>query len=294
MLDLTSVQLASRVEDLAFSPAGDLAIASGTCVWLATAAGATARLAAGSSDDDIVECVAFRDARTLAIACKETGLRIVELGGKPRVTHIASECYWSSMVWSPDGKYIVGGQYEPFVTVIDVEERRELRVLDPDEFDDEGRTAVRFEGATLFTTAYNKLVRWRWADVLAGKDRCRMPKTGVSGHAHLTDLASLADGSLVAIGNVDANDYFVQRFAPTGERIGKRHALEASAIRIVTTGEQLVVLPSDAPPRLCEVDGTLQRELPCDVGDNRVLAVSPDGATLVVGGSRGITALALR
>jgi hypothetical protein len=292
VLDLTAIT--SRVEDLAFSPAGDLAIASERHVWLATASG-TVRLSAGNGEDERVECVAFRDARTLAIACRESGLRIVELGGhKPRVTHIATECRWHTMVWSQDGKYIVGGQYEPFVSVIDLEAREELRRLDPGEFDDEGRTAVLFAGATLFTTAYNKLVRWRWADVVSNKAKCRMPKTGVSGHAHLLDLAQLADGTLVALVDAEGDERYLQRFAPTGEQLGAKIEVAATAVRIAAAGDELLVMPYDGDLDVRALDGRPRRALACEVGDKVAIAISADGARVAVGGSHGVSVLPLR
>ena len=283
------------VTDLVFSPAGDLAIASGPHVWLAPASGGTVRLSAGNKDDG-VECVAFRDARTLTIACKESGIRIVELAGKPRVTKprlttIATTCYWHTMLWSPDGKYIVG-QYEPWVSVIDVDARSELRVLDPDEFDDSGRTAMVFAGATLYTTAYNKLVRWRWADVLANKAKCRMPKTGVTGHAHLIDLVQLADGSLMALADVESHERYLQRFAPTGERMGKKIEVPSRTVRIASIGEQLVLVPYDGAPGICTLDGTIERELEVDVGDLSAIAVHGD--KVAFGGATGVATLSLR
>ena len=270
------LELAHPVRHLAFSPAGDLAVASGQDVWL-VAGERPVKLPIG----DDVECVAFRDARTLAIAGKTRGISIVEfgieLGGKPRVTRIEMECGWHTMLWSPDGKYIVGGQYEPWVSVIDVEARAELRVLDPDEFDDSGRTAMLFAGATLYTTAYNKLVRWRFADVIAGKAKCRMPKTGVTGHAHLLDLVAMPDGVLVALAEVEGHEAYLQKFAPTGEKLGKRVAVDASTWRLAALGDSIVVSDSEGTRIL---DGDL-----LDDTISEVRALAAHGNRLAIGGS---------
>jgi len=264
------------VRALAFSPAGDLAVASGSDVHL-VAGERVVKVGLG----DEVTGVAFRDARTLAVASKER-LSIIELGGKPRITRIEHACTWHTMVWSSDGKYIAGGQYEPFVDIIDVEARRELRVLDPDEFDDEGRTAVLFVNATLVTTAYNKLVRWRFADVIAGKAKCRMPKTGVTGHAHLFEIVPLADGSLMAL--VDSEDKStLQRFAPTGEKMGKQQPIDR-AFRLAVSGDELVL--AGETTWLAALDGTTLCTLDETLPDPQALAVLGD--RIAIGGERGL------
>jgi hypothetical protein len=264
------------VTSLAFSPVGDLAVGQGTDVHL-VAGDRTVKLAIG----DEVTCVAFRDARTLAVAGKRRGLSIIALGGMPRVTRIRHECAWHMMLWSPDGKYIVGGQYEPWVTVIDVEAERELRTLDPDEFDDSGRTALAFAGDTLYSTAYNKLVRWRWADVLAGKARCRT-KHGVTGHAHVMDLAQLPDGSMMALVDHEEQHTHLHRFAPTGDKVGRRIETDR-AFRVAVAGDALVLAGETA--WLADLAGKKLRDLDCDVGEVREIATYRD--RIAIGGTGG-------
>lgn len=277
----------SRIEgpvvDLAFSPAGDLAIAGTEHVWIATPS-ATARLTVGHGDDEVT-CVAF-DARRLAIAAKESGLRIVELGATPQITRIETPCYWHTMVWSPDGRYIVGGQYEPFLTVIDVEARAPAcDDLDPDEFDDSGRTALLWVDGILVSTAYNKLVRWRFAEAIAGKARCR-DKSGVRGHAHLVDVTRVGDGSLVVLAEVEGHEAYLQRFTPTGEKLGKKLAVDAGTRRLGSLGEALVLVAEDGA-RIVSLDGVTLRELDAS---GRALAIS--STTIAIGGERGVRLVA--
>jgi hypothetical protein len=284
------LELDEPVTDIAYSPAGDLAIAAGRHVVLATSAG-TARIAASRGDEDRARCVAFRDARTLAIASTESGLRIIELGSPPRVTHIATTCHWHTMRWSLDGNYIAGGQYEPWVSIIDVAARSELRVLDPDEFDDSGRTALVFSAATLYSTAYNKLVRWRWPEVITNKAKCRAPKTGVTGHVHLWDLAELADGSLAALADCEGDGGFVQRFSPTGERIGKRLAVACGTGRILAVGDRLLLMQHDEPLQLLALDGSVVKTFDYPTALGELKAIATLAGTLAIGGTRGVATI---
>lgn len=52
-----------------------------------------------AKDSDDVD----RDCSARLVAAKESGLRIVQLGGQPHVTQIETKCSWHMMVWSPDG-----------------------------------------------------------------------------------------------------------------------------------------------------------------------------------------------
>ncbi len=275
-MDVSSVE--GPIVDLAFSRTGELAIAGKRDVWIA-AANATARMTIGHSHDEVT-CISF-DGRRLAIAAKESGLRIVELGGKPQVTQIETKCYWHMMVWSPDGKYIVGAQYEPFLTVIDLEARAPLRELDPEEFDDSGRTALLWVDATLVSTAYNKLVRWRFADVIAGKQRCRN-KTGVEGHAHFLDVTRVNDGSLFVLAEVEGHEAYLQRFTPTGEKLGKKLTVSDGTRRIGSLGDSLVLVEDDGA-RIVSLDGEQLREL-----DAFGSALAISSTTIAIGSERGV------
>jgi hypothetical protein len=275
-MDVSSID--SPVIDLAFSPTGELAVAGKEHVWIATAT-ATARMTVGRGDDEVT-CVAF-DGRRLAIASKESGLRIVELGGKPHVTQIEAKCHWHMMVWAPDGKYIIGAHYEPFLTVIDVEARALLRELDPDEFDDSGRTALLWVDGTLVSTAYNKLVRWRFADVIANKKKCRS-KSGVQGHAHFCDVTRVNDGSLFVLAEVEGHEAYLQRFTPSGEKIGNKLAVDPGTRRIGSLGDSLVLV-EDEGARIVSLDGEQLRELDAF---GSALAISP--TTIAIGNERGV------
>jgi hypothetical protein len=123
-----------------------------------------------------------------------------------------------------------------------------------------------------------------WADAVAGKARCRT-KHGVTGHAHLFDLAVLPDGSLMALVDHEETETHLHRFAPTGEKLGRRIEID-HAVRLAACGDALVLAGETA--WLANTDGAKLRDLETDVGEVReVREVATHGNRIAIAGSCG-------
>jgi WD40 repeat protein len=142
------------------------------------------------------------DGRTLASACSEGWLCVFDALNGKLLSKMRSELGgFSTVAWSCDKGIIAGGHYEPWITLFDLVNRKKLRNLDPDIFDDEGRTCVKFlkNKDSLITTAYNKILIWELPKDYS-KPNLRIPikKIGVRGYAHVIDLALSPDEEIIA------------------------------------------------------------------------------------------------
>jgi hypothetical protein len=104
----------------------------------------------------------------------------------------------------------------------------------------------------------------------------------VQGHAHLLDIARVSDGSLFVLAEVEGHEAYLQRFTPTGKKLGKRLAVVPETRRIGSLGDSLVLV-EDEGARVVSLGGEQLREL--DAFGN-ALAISP--TTIAIGNERGV------
>jgi WD40 repeat protein len=180
----------------------------------------------------------------LAVGCNGGRLLIVAADSHEVSARLRSDAPgYHELTWSPDGRVVAAGQREPRVTIIDPGTGTVLRVLDPDVFDDEGRTAVTFspDGDVLASTAYNAVLLWPGDQLTSGRASIARKKLAVRGHAHLLDLAFSSDGqSIAALAESEGRSAIHLWETGSGERL-TRIPLPRLAIRLVWLGDLLAV-----------------------------------------------------
>jgi WD40 repeat protein len=208
---------------------------------------------------EIVDCRASRESPTfceigalafspagdrLAIGCNGGRLLIVAADSHVVQARLRSDAPgYHDLTWSPDGQVVAAGQREPRVTIVDPGTGTVLRILDPEVFDDEGRTAVRFspDGETLASTAYNAVLLWRVDQLTSARASIARRKLAVRGHAHLLDVAFSADGrSIAALAESEGRSVIHLWETGSGERLA-RIPLPRLAIRLAWWGELFAV-----------------------------------------------------
>lgn len=150
-----------------------------------------------------VRDVAFSpDGNWLAVACDEV-VRVFQVSAGAAGAAwewVSNGDGFHTVAWSPDGSLVAAGHYEPMVSLFNASRGELAASLDPNVFDDEGRTRVCFspDGAVLASTAYNGVVFWNQlaAGVAARKFHKKIVR--VRGHAHMIDAGYMSDGTLLA------------------------------------------------------------------------------------------------
>jgi WD40 repeat protein len=141
------------------------------------------------------------DNHQLAAACSDSRVRLFDVTSAQEVRSMYSELGgYHTVTWSPDGQLLAAGHYEPWVDVFEAGTGRQLHALDPNIFDDEGRTCVLFvnDGTLLVSTAYNSIVVWSLPKEIGKSKRASRKKLSIRGHAHIIDIAFSPDGTLIA------------------------------------------------------------------------------------------------
>ena len=216
-------------------------------------------VSAGKRVVEIVDCRAGRESPALceigALAFSPTGDRLAVGCNGGRLLIVAADSHdvrarlrsdapgYHELSWSPDGRIVAAGQREPRVTIVDPGTATILRVLDPDVFDDEGRTAVTFspDGEVLASTAYNAVWLWRVDQLASARASIARRKLAVRGHAHLLDVAFSADGrSIAALAESEGRSVIHLWETGSGEKL-TRIPLPRLAIRLAWWGELFAV-----------------------------------------------------
>jgi WD40 repeat protein len=236
------------------------------------------------------------DGDRLAVGC--IGGRIVLLDARSlevRTTLQTDSPGYGELAWSPDSRLLAAGHREPLVTVFDTASGDIARRIDPNVFDDEGRTAVAFspDGSVLATTAYNGVFLWPSSAVSAPSERLRpVRRLAVRGHAHVIDLEFSADGeTLAGLSEAEGRSALHLWRTATGRRL-ERIPLPRTSIRIAwshTTdllavaeiGGLGVSLWRASPGRsMGALEGASEQDI-------TALAASRDGSTIIAGTHTG-------
>jgi WD40 repeat protein len=188
------------IAGLAFSPDGEtLAACFGTTVLVVTVEGCA--LVRRFDTAQPVNGLAFSpDGARLAAACDDA-VRVFEVSSGATSELRAELAGFDTAAWSPDGRTIAAGYFEPLVVVFDAAAGALMQTLNPDIFDDEGRTCVLFapDGRRLASTAYNSVILWSLPEAAdTGGRKVPRKKLSVSGHAHIIDAAFSPDGRRLA------------------------------------------------------------------------------------------------
>lgn len=163
-----------------------------------------------------VECVAFSpDGSRICAGLKAGKVMIMDVDNGPVKTITTQAPGFGTAAWSPDGKRICLGQYEPTLTLIDTGSWKS-QTLDPDVYDDSGRTAVRFtaDGEAILSTAGSQLMRWQ-------KTSARYVAEVVLHAAQagrFTDLVPGLDGAFAALEDAEPKCYLHKWDSDTGEK----------------------------------------------------------------------------
>ena len=189
--------------DLQTSPDGrrlGVAWEGGVTVFEANgAAGAT--IAA----DAVVRALAFSpDGSRMAVGCEDGSLRITDASTGEEVVRGESEHGGLvSVSWAAGGELVAAGHFEPWVGVFAAATGERLLLLDPDVFDDEGRTSVVFlPDGRLLSTALDTLVIWILpVDPRSGR-RSRRKRVAAGEEAHLIDL-DVRDGAAAGLAELE-------------------------------------------------------------------------------------------
>jgi WD40 repeat protein len=190
-----------------------------------------------------------------------------------------------SLAWHPEG-WVAAGHREPFVGILDAATGRPLTTLDPEVFDDEGRTAVAVspDGGLLASTAYHHVLLWPADQVTSGRAKPR--RLSLDGHRHVTDVVWLDGGARLA-GLVQAEyGSELHLWAIDGRTHLAQERLPARAHRLVSPGGRGVWY--DTPADLVAWPAAGGDGPPLDLagsGEVSSLAASPEG-TLVAAGTR--------
>lgn len=158
------------------------------------------------------ECVAFApDSRSVCAGLHGGNVLITKINEDEERIVKTKAAGFSTVAWSPDDELICLGQYEPALTLITTGNWKST-VLDPDIYDDSGRTKVLFNenSESIMSTAGNQICIWRKAtgaryasdilltadhggrftDLLLGPDRTLFAIEESEQECHLHRLAS--------------------------------------------------------------------------------------------------------
>lgn len=278
------------VDAVASDPAGELlAAASGReLVLVPTAAGAPTRTLALPGKEPRATALALSPkGDRAAVAFRSGGVATVDLATGDARHLRQSEARHRSVAWSPDGRFLAAGQIEPWVTVFDVEKGKRICVLDPDVFDDEGRTAIVFAGEDLLSTALNRVFVWPFARIAAGRVKLREVGTigmvpavkprrlGRDGFRHVIDLALSPDRTRVAALETVEGECAVSRLdLATGKSVGRALALPRRASRIAWALEPAVIAVDHPEEGLALWDLDARRPLELELEGARAAEVT--------------------
>ena len=191
----------AAVADLKFSPNDDLLGVCSDRMIVILAVHDNSVVSRFKCESSISGIAFAPNSRRIATACDDGHVRILDVEGGKEVVKMGSERGgYRTVAWSPDGRLVAGGHYEPWVDIFDSETGQELAALDPNVFDDEGRTCVFFapDGSLLVSTAYNSLMLWSLPTKWDKKSRVTRKKLGIRSHAHMIDAALSPDGAMIA------------------------------------------------------------------------------------------------
>ncbi len=178
------------------SNGGDCLFACGTEIYLLESPEGAPRVVIRLEKE--VECLAFAPKdQSICIATRGGALAVFDRKSyKKTHTIITGQPGFYSVQYSPNGKYICAGQYEPRITVLHIPSYKTLATLDPEIFTDSGRTALLFSphDNRLFSTAYNTICMWEETkDTFALTEKISTRRFG-----HLIDIAMSPDGKWIA------------------------------------------------------------------------------------------------
>ncbi len=210
---------AKRIEDgmiraVACSPDGKL-IATAGSAGVALLAADTMEIAHTFPTPETAECLAFSpDSNRVCVGLRGGKVIITDVSGRPVKTIATKAPGFVTVAWSPDGKHICLGQYEPILTLIDTRNWKS-QALDPGVYDDSGRTAVRFEtdGESILSTAGNQLMRWQ----KAGARYVAEPVLHAAHDGRFTELVPGPDGSFAVLEDTEPACYLHQWRPAAGE-----------------------------------------------------------------------------
>jgi WD40 repeat protein len=193
----SGISVPGAATDLQLSPDGRLlgvAWSAGLRVYR-TDGGAETAIEA----DAPVAAVAFSpDGSQVALGCEDGSVRVADAAtGAEAVRGESEHGGLVSLSWSPDGELLAAGHFEPWVAVFGAATGERMLLLDPDIFDDEGRTSTVFlDDGRLLSTALDNLVIWRLpADPRVGK-RPRRRRLPAGGEVHMVDLDATGDRAM--------------------------------------------------------------------------------------------------
>jgi WD40 repeat protein len=298
MINLNCIETnGTAITDLVFSPTGSiLAVSFGQTVLLVEIE--SCRILHRLDTNQPVAAITFApDGSQLAAAGDDGLIHLYDTAdGRLQVTATSEQGGYYTVAWSPDGRFLAAGHYDPVVELFDPSTGQSQHTLDPDVFDDEGRTCVRFspDSRLLVSTAYNSLFLWQLpVDELTSKTRFRRRKMGVRGYAHLIDASFAPDGrSIAALARIeDRSDLHIWE-ADTGKSIGHIQ-LPHQALRLVWSPNQELLAVAELfgdgvslwePTTLARLSLVLHGA--ADEDTVLALAINP-GGDLIVAGTEG-------
>jgi len=223
----------------------------------------------------------------LAYACRDGAIHFLALNGNAKQDSLGSELGgYYELAWSADGAYLAASHYEPLVSLFDLADSRTERVLDPEIFSDEGRTAVAFspDSTRLVSTAFNTLVSW---PLPQGRSR----KASLRKHAFIVDTAFAPSGRLVATLTEFAD---VTQLHVWSDELRKKKTIDIAALapRLAWSADSalIAVIQHEAPGLTLWNPVTLDRsslkveevDLPL-----AVLAAHPERTAFIAGSDQG-------
>ena len=199
-----------------------------------------------------IEAIAYSpDGKRLVAASRDGNVRIFDVASGAALADMPTgRGGYHTIAWSPDGRVVAAGHYEPQVGLFDAASGEELRLLDPEVFDDEGRTSVFFSraGDVLASTGYNGVFLWSLQDALAEEKRVTRRRIGLRSYTHFLDASFSPDnGRLAALAETEGTSVLHFWNIKSGKKLGR--------IKLPNFSSRLAWSPDNRFVAVAETDG---------------------------------------
>ncbi|MHA4739824.1 WD40 repeat domain-containing protein [Dyadobacter sp. MSC1_007] len=280
----------NRITDIACSPDGRFAAATDDDgVYLLDAK--SMEIIRTVKTKEPAECVAFSpDSQSVCVGMHGGNVLIIQTKNAEERLIKTKATGFSAAAWSPDGKLICLGQYEPALTLIVTDTWKSI-VLDPDIYDDSGRTKVLFSenSEDIMSTAGNQICIWQKprgsryvSDVLLTADH----------GGRFTDMLLGPDRALFAIEESEQESYLHKLASRPGEK-PTTVKLPDYFSRLAWTEKHKCIAVAEFPGKklIYRKPGDLSEEFhePADVGEYPIACITecPESGFLLIGTRNG-------
>ena len=203
--------------------------------------------------------------------------------------------YWT-LTWIRNTSFIAGGHYEPFVSIFDISKQKRIQLLDPNIFDDSGRTAIYFDKQIdiLLSSAYNQIIGWSTAKNDKMKKSIKF-KSEFS--LHIVDIAFSFDKNVIAgLANDGDKSRILFWDMKSGEEINSMNLPHASKRIYWNTVENFIAVTEDSSNGISFWDTNEYTMLPycledSSLNDFKSLVMHDEKQWLVIGGEFGNVAI---